>query len=60
MTRYLCCREGKRRHKALNYFLPEPGTRKIANTLRAFQMAHDEMKSDDRDKAEEYYQRGAV
>ena len=28
-----------------------------ANTLRAHQKARDEMKSDDRDKAEEYYQR---
>ena len=27
-----------------------------ANTLRAYQQRHDEMKSDDRDKAEEFYQ----
>ena len=29
-----------------------------ANTLRAYQQRHDEMKSDDRDKAEAVYQRG--
>ena len=31
-----------------------------ADTLRAHQKAHDEMKSDDRDKAEAYYQREAA